>query len=156
MTVKPKPPNRVDDKDLKEKLLKERSGILNWMLDGLQSLQLCGYEFSISKKAKANLEQSKRDSFNVIAFLDDESVIQLGGEGVTAQCSAIYTAYQLWCTDNAEYPVAQKTLINYMHQNERMLKIRYSTHIHKYNHRARGFFGVQIIETQNGTDSWRA
>jgi putative DNA primase/helicase len=121
-----------------------------------RTLQLCGYEFSISEKAKANLEQSKRDSFNVIAFLEDDSVIQLGGEGVTAQCSAIYTAYQSWCTDNAEYPVTQKTLINYMKQHASTLKIRYSTHIHKYNHRARGFFGVQIIETQNGTDSWHA
>jgi putative DNA primase/helicase len=126
------------------------------LLGGLRTLQLCGYEFSISEKAKANLEQSKRDSFNVIAFLEDDSVIQLGGEGVTAQCSAIYTAYQLWCTDNAEYPVTQKTLINYMEQHANTLKIRYGTHVHKYNHCARGFFGVQIIETQNGTDSWHA
>jgi putative DNA primase/helicase len=156
LTVKPKPPNRVDDKDLKEKLLKERSGILNWMLGGLRTLQLCGYEFSISEKAKANLEQSKRDSFNVIAFLEDDSAIQLGGEGVTAQCSAIYTAYQLWCTDNAEYPVTQKTLINYMEQHASTLKIRYSTHIHKYNHRARGFFGVEIVGTVNRDSSEHA
>lgn len=150
LTVKPKPPNRVADKDLKFKIIKEElPGILNWMLDGLHTLQMGGYEFSISEKAKANLEQSKRDSFNVIAFLDDESVIQLGGEGVTAQCAAIYTAYQLWCTDNAEYSVTQKTLIDYMHQNERTLKIRYSTHIHKYNHRARGFLGVEIIGEVN-------
>ena len=44
------------------------------MLDGLRTLQLCGYEFSISEKAKANLEQSKRDIKKYVGVLTQSKI----------------------------------------------------------------------------------
>ena len=51
-----------------DKLLREKEGIFLWCLEGLHRLIGNNYQFSISGKAKENMETVKRSSNNVIEF----------------------------------------------------------------------------------------
>lgn len=155
LNTKPKPADRKDDKFLVEKICKdERPGILNWILDGLYQLQKADYEFSISRQAKANLEQSKKEDFNIIAFLHDNSVIQLGDARSCEQTSEVYLNYEVWCSNNAEIPIAKHTFSTYLKQHALELQISYKENIFKKGIRARGYFGMKLMKTYENMQSF--
>lgn len=144
--TKPKPEGRKDDKDLPQKLARERDGILLWMLDGLKRLMKNDWEFTISDRARENLEQAKEDSFNLLAFLKEDSIIRLGVPDTAEFSSDIYTEYELWCEENGEKACVRKTVISYLRQNADRLHILYSEHVTKNGKRARGFYNVQLLK----------
>lgn len=78
LTTKPKQEGRRDDRDLPDKILQGKSGVFNWMLEGLSRLTSNGWEFTISQRARENLEETKRESFNLLGFLADENAVRLG------------------------------------------------------------------------------
>ena len=59
-----------------DKLLREKEGIFLWCLEGLHRLIRNNYQFSISGKARENMETFKRSSNNVIEFLQSEGYIR--------------------------------------------------------------------------------
>ena len=65
LTTKDRPAGRVDDPFLVDKLLREKEGIFLWCLEGLHRLIGNNYQFSISGKARENMETVKRSSNNV-------------------------------------------------------------------------------------------
>ncbi len=76
LTTKDRPAGRADDPFLVDKLLREKEGILLWCLEGLHRLIRNNYQFSISGKARENMETVKRSSNNVIEFLQSEGYIR--------------------------------------------------------------------------------
>ena len=65
LTTKDRPTGRADDPFLVDKLLREKEGIFLWCLEGLHRLIRNNYQFSISGKARENMETVKRSSNNV-------------------------------------------------------------------------------------------
>lgn len=78
LTAKPISQDRISDKHLTEKLLEEKSGILNWCIDGLERLTANDFEFTISEKAKQNLINSERESNNILPFMESEYDFRYG------------------------------------------------------------------------------
>ena len=65
LTTKDRPTGRTDDPFLVDKLLREKEGIFLWCLEGLHRLIRNNYQFSISGKARENMETVKRSTNNV-------------------------------------------------------------------------------------------
>lgn len=68
-----------EDRNLESKLLTERSGILNWSLDGLRRLRTNG-TFTVPEASKAMLADFARLTSPVQAFLEDACIVGAGGE----------------------------------------------------------------------------
>ena len=92
LTTKDRPAGRADDPFLVDKLLREKEGIFLWCLEGLHRLIGNNYQFSISGKARENMETVKRSSNNVIEFLQSEGYIRFRADS-EASSKAIYEAY---------------------------------------------------------------
>ena len=90
--TKDRPTGRADDAFLVDKLLREKEGIFLWCLEGLHRLIGNNYQFSISDKARENMETVKRSSNNVIEFLQSEGYIRFKADS-EASSKAIYEAY---------------------------------------------------------------
>lgn len=58
LTTKDRPAGRADDPFLVEKLLREKKGIFLWRLEGLHRLIGNNYQFTVSSKARENMERS--------------------------------------------------------------------------------------------------
>lgn len=145
INTRPKPPDRKDNRNLSDELKQERQAIFLWMFQGLQRLAANGWEFTLSEAAKSATEEAKRDSFNLLDFLEDGDYIALGDPDEEAASVDIYAAYRDWCRENAETPLAQRTVLRYMKENSQRLKICPSYHVTaRDGGRVRGFKGVEI------------
>ena len=92
LTTKDRTAGRADDPFLVDKLLPEKEGIFLWCLEGLHRLIGNNYQFSISGKARENMETVKRSSNNAIEFLQSEGYIRFKADS-EASSKAIYKAY---------------------------------------------------------------
>jgi putative DNA primase/helicase len=85
------------DKSLGKRLMKEKSGILNWLLKGLQNWMDEGLiEPSAIKKAKSSY---RSDSDNVLRFLESETRITPYGK---VSKSDLYQHYKYWVISEGE------------------------------------------------------
>lgn len=75
LTTKDKPADRIDDPYLAEKMCAELEGIFLWALEGLQRLISNDYRFTISQRAKENMEEAISDGNNIVEFLKSEGYI---------------------------------------------------------------------------------
>lgn len=108
LTVKPKDPDRVDDKMLAEKLEDELEAIALWALEGLHRLIENGYNFTVSEKTIKNLHELRRNDNNIILFLESENYLCFGSDQ-TSTTAALYNTYQVWCEDNFYEPFKKRT-----------------------------------------------
>ena len=86
------------DKRLADKIIAtELSGVLNWVLDGLDRYMSREGQFTKSKIVDDALRTFQMEDNNPLAFIDDE------GYFITAdfqEVQPIYTNFQEWCKDN--------------------------------------------------------
>ncbi len=144
LTTKDRPADREDDPYLIDKLRLEAESILLWALEGLHRLINNNYKFTISKRAAENLKIAMKSSNNIISFMESEGYIRLE-QRTMATSKDLYIAYQKWCDDNTEKPVAAKTFSSYLIENEDYYGIKHSTNIPSSNgKKARGFTGVFV------------
>ena len=108
-----KPPGRVDDPFLSDKLKQEAEGIFLWCLDGLKRLQSNNYRFTVSQRAADNKEHAKRNANNLVEFLQSEGYIQMKADS-TITSRELYSIYQMWCEDNGYRPIAQRSVSSYL------------------------------------------
>lgn len=113
LQTKRKPPERVDDPFLSDKLKQEVEGIFLWCLEGLKRLQANSYRFTISQRAAENKEHAKRNANNLVEFLQSEGYIQLKADS-TITSRELYAIYQMWCEDNGYRPIAQRSVSSYL------------------------------------------
>lgn len=143
LNTKPKPLDRVDDTSLPDKLINELPSIFNWVLEGLIRLRAKGYIMTVSDRAKQNLENSKEESFNVLAFVKDEDYISFGNPDAEALSTDILNSYDLWCRENAETPLTERAVLRHLKQYAYKYGIRADNHLSSGRNK-RGFKGVQI------------
>ena len=129
LTTKDRPAGRADDPFLVDKLTQEREGIFLWCLEGLRRLIGNEYQFTISDRAKENMETVKRSSNNVIEFLQSEGYIRFKADS-EASSKAIYEAYLRWCEDNAQKPMSANRISSELAQNERLYNVEATNNVY--------------------------
>ena len=96
------------DPRLIDKLLKERSGILNWALQGLAELREYTV-FPLSEESRLTLEQLRAESDHEATFLGE--TVQANPEGGVNSMS-LYTFYRRWCQNNGYNPICSARFKN--------------------------------------------
>ena len=144
LTTKDRPADRADDPFLAEKLTAELEGIFLWCLEGLHRLLANNYQFTISGKAKENVETVKRSNNNVVEFLQSEGYIRFKADS-EASSKALYEAYKLWCEDNVRKPLSANRLSSELAQNERLYNVEATNNIYAAGKRVRGFVGIEVL-----------
>ena len=144
LTTKDRPAGRTDDPFLVDKLLRQKEGIFLWCLEGLHRLISNNYQFSISGKARENMETVKRSSNNVIEFLQSEGYIRFRADS-EARSKVLYEAYQRWCEDNAQKPMSANRLSSELAQNDRLYNVEATNNVHVSGKRVRGFMGIEVV-----------
>ena len=144
LSTKEKDPNRKDDPYIAEKMCAEAEGIFLWCLEGLHRLLANNYQFTISGQAIENVETVKRNSNNVIEFLQSEGYIRFKADA-EASSRVLYEAYKLWCEDNVRKPMSANRLSSELAQNERLYNVEATNNIHVNGKRVRGFIGIEVL-----------
>lgn len=146
LKVKPKPADREDDRFLTEKLIEEKDNIFNWCFDGLKRLIANKFQFTISEQAKANLEEARQENCNVIGFLNDENYVVTDDLHYSITNKKLLYLYQYWCRENAESPLRDNSVTNYLKTNTAKYGIRYNKNVADGNRKyVRGFDGIRQI-----------
>ena len=131
------------DTDMYDKLMQELPGILNWALDGLERLRWNSWNFTVSARSREALEEQRRESCNVISFMESDFV--RWGEDLQVFSKDAYNAYVHWCTLNCEDAVKQRTFTKYLREHYKG-KAEYSENIAIQKIRARGFRGFGCVD----------
>ena len=98
-----------------------------------------------SAKAAANLETIKRNSNNVLDFLDSEGYFRYKAN-FSISSKALYEIYKLWCEDNACHPVSAARLSSAVSQNAVRLNLDPTNTIYlPGGRRVRGFMGIEAL-----------
>lgn len=145
LKCKPKPENRVDDKLLHMKILKESDAIFMWMLEGLQRLMANGWSFSQSQRIERNVDEMKDDIENVRLFLKDVDYVTLAEiEDITATTPEIYDCYQIWCDDNSYEPMGKRMVANFLKKHASVYGIEYTNKLKRGEVHKRGYRHIQM------------
>ncbi len=99
-------PENERDLQLKAKLLNELDGIFLWALEGLERLIANNFRFSETNESKDLVEKYKRESNNVLTFVDEKCIIQ---PDVYVSRSGLYSEYKTWCVENGYKPFSQRS-----------------------------------------------
>lgn len=95
-------PEARRDKNLMDKLLLEKSYIVNWALEGLRRLKENDLVFTESDDAQRFKQQYISDLNNVPGFLVDRCVVEVNDHQLKVQRRQLYPAYLNYCRDNGE------------------------------------------------------
>lgn len=88
--------------DLGRQLRDEKSGILNWILDGYRVWQETGLQ--IPEEIRAATAEYRAESNHALQFLAASCVL---GTGYEVNATRVYSAYLLWAKDNAYEPISK-------------------------------------------------
>ncbi len=149
LTTKDKPNDRIDDPDIAEKMKAEAEGIFLWMFEGLQRLAANQYRFTESERTKENREYVKRDSNNVLDFMESEGFIRLKADSAVSS-KDLYETYKLWCEENALIPLKPRSVSDFLVANERKYNLEHTNTItNSAGRRVWGFLGIEILAKPN-------
>lgn len=149
LTTKDRPPDRVDDPFLVEKMKAEKEGIILWCLEGLNRLIANNYCFTISARAQENIQSAVKDADNIIDFLGSEGYLSFN-EDSQASTKALYDAYKAWCEDNAEITLTPKSFSNQLARHAQTYHLTADNNIYiGRGKRCRGYQGVEVIDPNN-------
>jgi putative DNA primase/helicase len=93
------------DKHLEEKLLAEGPGILNWLIEGVQTWTEKGL---IAPADISRATEEYRSEMDVLGNFIKERCIQ--SSGVMIQARELFRAYQEWCEENNERACSERFL----------------------------------------------
>lgn len=145
ITTRDKPPNRPDDPFLVEKLIAEKEGIFLWMLEGLRRLIANDYRFTISQRAKDNIASAVRNANNIVDFLSSAGYVAFKAD-YEASSKDLYTAYKIWCEDNAEHTLSQRSFNTFLAQNADNYGLEPTNNVYKAgDRRCRGYMGIYVL-----------
>lgn len=86
------------DKYLKQKLIAELPGILNWALAGLKRLTEQNFEFTQSAVIAEASNRYKQEQNPMLNFM--EEILEKTGPGDRISRTSVIDAYQIWCRRN--------------------------------------------------------
>ena len=122
------------DPDLTKKLQAEKSGILNWMIDGCLMWQR--ERLGEPEEVKLATEEYQEEMDLIGSFLTECCVLDKSGY-LRVSSSDLYRVYLAWCEKNSERPYAQRIFAMHL-QNKGIQKER--------TKKARGWVGVALRE----------
>jgi putative DNA primase/helicase len=93
------------DKHLDEKLLKEGPGILNWLIEGMQTWTEKGL---IAPKAISKATEEYRGEMDILGNFLKECCVQ--NPDATIRVREMFKAYQEWCEENNERSCSERFL----------------------------------------------
>mgnify|MGYP001311874866 FL=1 len=125
-------PYEERDHDLMKKLQAEKSGILNWMIDGCLMWQRERLGEPDEVRAATEAYQEEMD---VIGSFVAECCVCCSGETLRVSSSDLYRAYLVWCEKNSERPYAQRIFATHL-QNKGVKRER--------TNKARGWVGIAL------------
>jgi putative DNA primase/helicase len=100
-------PKPKRDPELHNKIINnELSGVLNWVLVGLERL-LKNKVFSESKKVNEAIEQYKKESDTVSLFIEEHNYTTTDQENYLKSSKKLYEEYQTLTKDNGQYPLSK-------------------------------------------------
>ena len=146
--LKCKPKTRSEDQDdhfLSDKLIREKDAIFLWMLEGLQRVIDNDFNIKLSKRAEQNLQQAKEDDTNIISFMKDDHYI-IYDVNAKIHSKDLLSLYKIWCLNNAEVPLTDRTFLEYLKKSQDLFNIKYSEQIKMSanSNRSRGYEGLRI------------
>jgi putative DNA primase/helicase len=106
-------PEEQRDPRITERLLEERAGILNWMVDGLRQYHAQGRRLRPSDKVLAATAQFRSESDVLGRFVAQEMRVDPLG---TIERTVLYKIYLKWCEDEGEKPVSNRAVIKYLRE----------------------------------------
>lgn len=141
MKVKEKPADRVDDRNLSEKLALETEGVALWCLEGLKRLVANGFHFTISDRTKQNQAEMRREEDSIMDFFESSGYFTFDSE---ALCTTkdLYDAYKMWGEDNAVKVRSESSFSKEMKQRADKLGIAYMKNVSIDGKTARGYKGL--------------
>jgi putative DNA primase/helicase len=92
------------DPHLFEKLIEEVDGIVQWALIGLHRLIENNFQFSHSDSSERLLHQYRKESNNVIWFVEEYCILDLRA---TIKGQDLYRFYKMKCLENGKQPVSK-------------------------------------------------
>ena len=128
LKVKPKPPDRMDNHALIDKLKEETEGILLWCLEGLHRLIDHDFHFTISERSRKLRDEYRKNEDNISDFLESDGYVRFE-KGTQSSSRRLYDAYSRWCDDNAEKSFGESYFTRYLRQNETRYGIRYDKNL---------------------------
>lgn len=145
LTTKERPPNRVDDPDIAEKMCRELEGIFLWAFEGLQRLVANHFHFTESSRAHANREMIKQDANNALLFMEAVDYIKLNPEGKISS-QELYEIYTVWCRENGFSPLKSRSFSEFLIANQKKYGIEHSNNLTNIaGRRVWGFNGIEPV-----------
>jgi putative DNA primase/helicase len=98
------------DKNLHKKILENKTGIMNWIVEGIEEV-LKNEEIFMSEKCENFLDNFKRESSPIQLFLADSNLVPTLEElNETIDFQQMYEMYREFCKKQGEKAVAQRNL----------------------------------------------
>ena len=145
LTTKERPPDRVDDPDIAEKMCCELEGIFLWAFEGLQRLVANHFRFTESARSRSNREAVKQDANNVLLFMEAGDYIRLTPEGKVGS-QELYEIYTVWCRENGFSPLKNRSFSEFLIANQKKYSIEHSNNLtNLVGRRVWGFTGIEPV-----------
>ena len=145
LTTKERPPDRVDDPDIAEKMCRELEGIFLWAFEGLQRLVANHFRFTESARSRSNREAVKQDANNVLLFMEAVDSIRLTPEGKVGS-QELYEIYTVWCRENGFSPLKNRSFSEFLIANQKKYSIEHSNNLtNLVGCRVWGFTGIKPV-----------
>lgn len=145
LTTKEKAEGRKDDPYIADKMKKEAEGIFLWAFEGLQRLAANDFKFTESERTVKNREYVRRDSNNMIGFMESEGFIRLKADA-SASSKDIYEVYTMWCEENGLAPLKARSVSDFLMENEKRYNLEHTNTItNTAGRRVWGFLGIEIL-----------
>jgi putative DNA primase/helicase len=100
----------MQDKNFHKKLLENKAGIMNWIIEGILEV-IANEEILLSSECENFLENFKKESSPIQLFLDDSGLVpteQSDNEIIDFQQA--YEMYREFCKRQGEKSIAQRNL----------------------------------------------
>lgn len=112
----------------------ERSGILNWMLEGYIRLKKNKWQFSKSEQVELLADEYRKDNNNVLSFVDERCYLDEPDSFTSNE--ALYEDYVTYCKKSGVQNVKKKSMLHEIVENFHLQKCKLSG--------LRGLQGIRI------------
>ena len=111
----------------------------------MQRLVSNKFQFTESERIRNNREYVKRDSNNLIDFMEDEGYVRLKAD-CSASSKEIYETYAIWCEENEMTPLKPRSVSDFLVENEKKYNLEHTNTItNSAGRRVWGFLGIELL-----------
>jgi len=142
---RPKEKDRVDDKMLHMKILKEVDGIFMWMLEGLQRLMGNAWYFTDSEAVRKNVNELRDEAENIRLYLTDRDYVAVSQiKNLEATSAEILDGYHTWCVDNGYPRMSDRQVSIFLAKHEGDYGLERTNKIRRGDVHKRGYKNIHI------------